>query len=250
MDAKVLNMNSIINDSVNSEKNINKISVKKTKVKEKYVSPLARSLGEELSNAISHGVGTLLAIAGTVIMIVFASINHKGPLAITGVSIFGGSLILLYLASCLYHALIFTRASKVFQKFDHCMIFLLITGTYAPICLSIIGGWVGWTVLGINAACCITGIALNGVSIKKFDRVSQILYIIMGWSIVMFAYKAIKAIPPTGLLLLFIGGVLYTAGTIFYRKKNVKYFHFVWHLFVILGSIPHFITVLYFICIK
>jgi len=240
MDSRALNVNSVIYKENKS----------KTKKEKPIQAPLGRSLGEELSNAISHGVATLLSIAGTVLMIVFASINHKGALAITGVSIFGGSLILLYLASCLYHSLIFTKAGRVFQKFDHCMIFLLITGTYTPICLSLIGGWVGWTVWGINAACCILGVTLNGISIKKFDKISQILYIIMGWSIVVASYSAIKAIPFAGLMLILAGGIFYTLGTFFYRKKNVKYAHFVWHLFVMLGSIPHFIMIFYYICIR
>ncbi len=229
MDAKTMKINTI---------NTNPININNFKL----------SLGEEIGNAITHGIGAALGIAATVLMIVAASVNHKGALAITGVSIFGASLILLYLASCLYHSLINTKARNVFQKLDHCMIFFLITGTYTPICLSMIGGWVGWTVWGINAACSVTGIALNGVSIKKFNKISQILYIIMGWSIVVAAYSAIKAIPLPGLLLILLGGVIYTIGTIFYRKKGVKNMHFIWHIFVLLGSIPHFAMIYYYIC--
>ncbi|MBO4346925.1 MAG: hemolysin III family protein [Lachnospiraceae bacterium] len=205
-------------------------------------------IGEEIGNAITHGVGAALSIAATVIMIVSASVNHKGPLAITGVSIYGASMILLYLTSCLYHALILTKARNVFQRLDHCMIFFLITGTYTPIVLSVIGGWVGWTVWGINVACSVLGITLNAISIKKFNKVSQILYIIMGWSIVIFAYTTIKAIPIPGLLLLLLGGITYTVGTIFYRKKGAKYTHFIWHIFVMLGSVPFFFVVYNLIC--
>lgn len=210
----------------------------------------SQSLGEEISNAISHGVGAALFIAGTVIMIVQAAINGKGAMAITSVSIFGASLILLYLTSTLYHSLTNYKAKKVFRKLDHCMIFLLITGTYTPVCLSLIGGWVGWTVWGINMACTVIGVTLNSISVRKFDKVSQILYIIMGWSIIMASYSAFKVIPGPGLLLVLLGGILYTIGTIFYRKKNLKYAHFVWHLFVILGSLPHFAMILYYVCIK
>lgn len=209
----------------------------------------SQSVKEEISNAISHGLGAAIFIAGTVIMIVQAAINGKGALAITGVSIFGASLIMLYLTSCLYHSLTNYTAKKVFRKLDHCMIFILITGTYTPICLSVIGGWVGWTVWGINVACAVTGVTLNAISVRKFDKISQILYIIMGWSILMASYPTIKAIPVTGLLLLLAGGIFYTMGTYFYRKKDLKFAHFVWHLFVILGSLPHFAMVLYYVCI-
>ncbi|MCR5848735.1 MAG: hemolysin III family protein [Lachnospiraceae bacterium] len=209
----------------------------------------SQSFKEELSNAISHGIGAALFIAGTVIMIVQAALKHKGALAITGVSIFGASLILLYLTSCLYHSLTNFKAKKVFRKLDHCMIFVLITGTYTPVCLSVIGGWVGWTVWGINVACSVLGITLNAISIKKFDRISQILYIIMGWSILMASFTFFKCMPVPGIILAVLGGVFYTFGTFFYRKKGVKFTHFVWHLFVILGSIPHFAMILYYVCI-
>ena len=208
-----------------------------------------QSLPEEISNAISHGIGAALFIAGTVIMIVEAALKGKGAMAITSVSIFGASLILLYLTSCLYHSLTNISAKKVFRKLDHCMIFILITGTYTPVCLSMIGGWIGWTVWGINMACTVLGVTLNAISVRKFDKISQILYIIMGWSIIMASYSAIKVIPLPGLILVLLGGIFYTLGTIFYRKKNLKFSHFVWHLFVILGSLPHFAMVLYYVCI-
>ena len=183
----------------------------------------SQSVKEEISNAISHGIAAALFIFGTVIMIVEASIRHKGAMAITGVSIFGASLILLYLTSCLYHSLTNYNAKRVFRKLDHCMIFILITGTYTPICLSIIRGWAGWTVWGINVACCVLGVTLNAISVRKFDRISQILYIIMGWSAIIFLYSMIKTIPLFGLALVVLGGIIYTIGTFFYRKKNLKF---------------------------
>ena len=210
----------------------------------------SQSLKEEISNAISHGIAAALFIFGTVIMIVEASVRHKGAMAITGVSIFGGSLILLYLTSCLYHSLTNYNVKRVFRKLDHCMIFILITGTYTPICLSIIRGWAGWTVWGINVACCVLGVTLNAISVRKFDKISQILYIIMGWSAIIFLYSMIKTIPPLGLVLVILGGIIYTIGTYFYRKKDVKFSHFIWHLFAFLGSIPHFAMVLYYVCLK
>lgn len=209
----------------------------------------SQSVQEEISNAISHGIAAALCILGTVIMIVEASVRHKGALAITGVSIFGASLILLYLTSCLYHSLTNYNAKRVFRKLDHCMIFILITGTYTPICFSIINGWQGWTLWGINLACCVLGVTLNAISVRKFDKISQILYIIMGWSALIFFYSMVKSIPIPGLILVILGGVIYTLGTFFYRKKDVRFAHFVWHLFVMLGSAPFYAMVLYYVCI-
>lgn len=209
----------------------------------------SQSVKEEISNAISHGAGAALFAAGTAIMIIYAALNSKGAMAITSVSIFGASLILLYLTSCLYHSLTNFKAKSVFRKLDHCMIYILITGTYTPVCLSLIGGWVGWTVWGINVACTVLGVTLNAISVHKFDKISQVLYIIMGWSILMASYSMIKIIPVPGLILALAGGIFYTLGTFFYRKKSVRFAHFVWHLFVILGSLPHFAMIFYYVCL-
>ncbi len=208
-----------------------------------------QSLGEEISNAISHGLGAVLSVVGTIMMIVQACINHKPAITIVSVSIFGASLILLYLTSCLYHSLKVNRGKKVFQILDHCMIFVLIVGTYTPICLSIISGWVGWTVWGINMGCTVLGITFNAIDLKRWHKASLVLYIIMGWSIVIATGVVIRVIPWQGLVLLLIGGLFYTAGVIFYRATKPKYMHFIWHLFVLAGSIPHFIFI-YMTCCK
>lgn len=207
-----------------------------------------QTLGEEIANAISHGITALASVGALVIMIVCAVINNKSPLTIVSVTIFGSSLVLLYLTSCLYHALGCNKAKAVFQILDHCMIYVLITGTYTPLCLSLIGGWIGWTVWGVNVACSIIGITLNAISLEKFDKISQVLYIVMGWSIVSISGVAFKVIPLQGLFLILLGGIFYTTGTIFYRMKNHKYSHFIWHLFVTLGSIPHFFLILLYCC--
>lgn len=209
-----------------------------------------QSLGEEISNAISHGIGAALSIAGTVLMIVHAALNQKGSMAITGVSIYGASLILLYLTSCLYHALAKNKGKKVFQILDHCMIFVLILGTYTPICISLIGGVTGWTILGINIACAAVGIPLNAVNLKKWHKLSLVLYVIMGWSIVLGGRTVFQIIPLFGWALLLLGGILYTLGIIFYALKNPRYMHFIWHLFVLGGSVPMFFFVFQYICLK
>ncbi len=208
-----------------------------------------QSLGEEISNAISHGVGALFSIAGTVLMIVYACINNKSALTITGVSIYGGALICLYLTSCIYHALGFNKGKKVFQILDHCMIFVLIAGTYTPICLSIIGGVTGWTILGLNLLCAAVGIPLNAINMKKWSKLSLILYVIMGWSIVFGGIKVFQIIPLYGWILLLLGGIFYTVGIIFFKAKNPRYMHFIWHLFVLAGSIPQFAFVFYHLCL-
>ena len=139
-----------------------------------------QSIGEEVLNAISHGIGAVMAVIGTVLLVLRA--KEEGDLLnIISVAIFGGSMILLYLISCLYHALPRSKGKQVFQILDHCSIFLLILGTYTPICLITVGGTFGLTIFGINLACGIVGIVLNAVSLKRWKKVSLVLYIVMGW---------------------------------------------------------------------
>ncbi len=208
----------------------------------------SQSLKEEISNAISHGIGAVLFIAATVLMIVFAAKGQKGATAIVSVSVFGGSLILLYLTSCLYHSLT-GKGKRVFKILDHNMIYVLILGTYTPICLTLIKEPLGIVILCIDAACSIVGIVLNSIDLKRFDKVSQILYIILGYSIVLGAFSVVKNIPKNGIFLILLGGLFYTAGTYFYRKKDTGFSHFIWHLFVLMGSIPHLIMVFLYVCI-
>lgn len=207
-----------------------------------------QSVKEEIANAISHGIGAIIFIAATVLMIVFAAKGQKGATSVVSVSVFGGSLILLYLTSCLYHALT-GKGKRVFRILDHNMIYVLILGTYTPICLSLIKGPVGIIILSIDAVCSIIGIVLNSIDLKRFDKISQILYIILGYSIFMGAFSAIKNIPKNGIFLILLGGLFYTAGTFFYRKKDTGFAHFIWHLFVLMGSIPHLIMIFYYVCI-
>lgn len=208
-----------------------------------------QTLGEEISNAISHGLGAALSIAGCAVMIISAVLNHKSPLTIVGVSIFGASLILLYLTSCLYHSLAHNKGKKVFQILDHCMIFILITGTYTPICFSLIEGAVGWTVWGFNMVCMIVGIIFNAINLARWHKLSLVLYVVMGWSIVMTGWKIFSLIPLEGLAIVLLGGIFYTVGIVFYRAKNPRYMHFIWHLFVLAGSLCHYFFVLNYCCL-
>lgn len=208
-----------------------------------------QTLGEEISNAISHGLGAALSIAGCAVMIISAILNHKSPLTIVGVSIFGASLILLYLTSCLYHSLAHNKGKKVFQILDHCMIFILITGTYTPICFSLLEGAVGWIVWGFNMVCMIVGIIFNAINLARWHKLSLVLYVVMGWSIVMTGWKIFSLIPLEGLAIVLLGGIFYTVGIVFYRAKNPRYMHFIWHLFVLAGSLCHYFFVLNYCCL-
>ncbi len=201
------------------------------------------STREEIANAITHGIGTGLAIAAMVVLIVFAAI--KGNVwHIVSFSIYGSTLVLLYFASTLYHSLTNQRAKGVFHKFDHISIYLLIAGTYTPFCLTALRGWIGWTVLGVVWSCAILGTVLKSISVGKRVMMSTILYILMGWVILIAIKRLYNSMPYNGFLLLVAGGVSYTLGTIFFIRDKVKYNHSVWHLFVLGGSVLHFFSVL------
>ena len=206
----------------------------------------SQSLGEEIANAVSHGVGSLLAIAACAIIIVRAAFKSTA-IGVVSASIYGASLILLYTFSSLYHSLTNPKAKKVFRVFDHCSIFFLILGTYTPICLAMIKGPVGWTLFGINTFCTVVGIVFNSINLNRFSKASLVLYILMGWSVIFSIKDVIAITPPGGMVFLVIGGLLYTIGIIFYKLKSVKYMHFVWHLFVLGGSIVHYFFVLFYV---
>lgn len=212
--------------------------------KEKNPPAPSYTVGEEIANAVTHGTGALLAVAGTVILILRSG---GDPWKIVGCSVYGFSMILLFTMSCLYHAISAPRGKKVMRVFDHTSIFLLIAGTYTPITLVTLRGAVGWTLFGVVWAACILGIVLNAVSIERFRKFSMWCYIAAGWSVVIAAYPVIKAVPPGGLLLLLAGGVAYTVGVLFYRKKSVKYFHTVWHMFVLAGAALHYFAVCFYV---
>lgn len=203
-----------------------------------------QSLGEEIANAVSHGIGALFAIVGTVLLIILGVV-HSDIAAIISGAFYGFSLITLYTSSTLYHSLTHPKAKKVFQILDHCNIYILITGTYAPISVLMIGGRLGYGLLSANLICGILGIALNAVNMKKYKAFSMVLYILMGWMCIFIAKPLINAIPSNLLWLLLSGGISYTLGIIFYGLKKPKYMHFIWHLFVLAGSILQYLFILY-----
>jgi hemolysin III len=201
------------------------------------------SVKEEIANAITHGIGAVLAIAALVVLVVLAAI-HGSVWHIVSFAVFGTTLVLLYFASTLYHSLTHKKAKGVFHKFDHIAIYLLIAGTYTPFCLTVLRGWIGWTVLGVVWVCAILGTVLKAISVGTRVKLSTILYILMGWVILVAIKPLYEAMPLEGFYLLIAGGVSYTLGTFFFIRNHVKYNHSVWHLFVLGGSVLHFFSVL------
>ena len=204
-----------------------------------------QSTGEEIGNAVTHGVGALLAAAGTAVMIVRACLTSDA-IGVVSASIYGFSMIFLYTMSCLYHALTNLRAKKVFQVFDHCSIFLLIVGSYTPICLSLLRGAWGWALWGANLGLGVLGIVFNAINVKKYHRASLVLYLLMGWSVVIAAVPLLPKLTLPGLLLLVGGGLCYSFGVPFYKAERPRYMHFIWHLFVLAGSVLHYFFILYY----
>ena len=200
------------------------------------------TIGEEIANSITHGLGALLAIAACVILIVSTSIKG-GALRIVSSCIYGVSIIVMFTMSTLYHALTNEKAKSVFRVFDHTSIFLLIAGTYTPVALITLRGKLGWTIFGIVWAIAIIGIVLNSINIEKFKRFSMILYIAMGWCVLFVLPKLIQCLDIRGLIFLLIGGLLYTIGLIFYKLKKIHYMHSIWHVFVLAGAIMHYFCI-------
>jgi len=201
------------------------------------------SLGEEIFNSVSHGTGGLLSIAGTAVLIVFAAI-YSNAWGVVSSALYGASLIILYTMSTLYHAITNPKAKAFFRIMDHNTIFFLIAGTYTPITLVPLRGALGWTILGIVWGAAALGIVLNSINLEKFRKPSLVCYIAMGWVIIIALKPMLEKINSVSLWFLLIGGLFYMVGIIFYVKKDKKYFHSIWHLFTVAGSVFHWFSVL------
>lgn len=204
-----------------------------------------QSMGEEIANAISHGIGALLAIAGTVIAIVYACL-HGDARSIVSASLYGFGLIVLYMASTLYHSITNLKAKRVFRVLDHCSIYILIFCSYVPISLSLMRGTSGWVLFGINAAITVIGLTLTAINMQKFHKIAMVLYVLMGWSIIFLGFPTLAALPKPAIGLLVSGGLCYTVGIIFFLMKKPKYMHSVWHMFVLAGSVLHYFAFLFY----
>jgi hemolysin III len=201
----------------------------------------AQSRGEEIANSVSHGVGFVLALVAAPVLVMSAT--RHGAAAIVGASVFAASLALLYLASTLYHALPDSRAKRVFRVLDHVAIFLLIAGTYTPFTLGVLRGPWGWSLFGVIWGLAVLGIVLKSTLGPRHAKLSTLVYLAMGWLIVIAARPLVLHMPGTGLTWLLAGGLAYTGGVVFYAARRVPYAHFLWHLAVLGGTVCHFVAV-------
>jgi hemolysin III len=205
-----------------------------------------QSQGEEFANSVSHGIGLIAAIVGAPVLIVHA-MEHGDAQFIVGASIFSVTTILLYLASTLYHMLPISNIKRVFNVIDHSAIFLLIAGTYTPFTLGILQGAWGWSLFGV-----VWGLAIIGIILKAFNKVSHPvisngLYLLMGWIVLIAIEPLLVKMPTAGLLYLLAGGLFYTAGIIFYMTDSrLRYGHLIWHVFVLVGTVSHYFAVLWY----
>lgn len=202
------------------------------------------TLGEEIFNSITHAIGTLLSIAALVILIVFAVIRGN-VWHVVSFSIFGSTLVLLYLSSTLYHSFTKEKVKNLFARFDHASIFLLIAGTYTPFVLTTLRGSLGWTLFGIIWGLAIAGAVIRSIYLTRFRKLMVGIYLAMGWLFIIAIVPMVRNLPASSIAFLFIGGGCYSLGVIFYAWRNLKYGHGIWHLFVLAGSIMHFFSVLY-----
>ncbi|MFN8484787.1 MAG: hemolysin III family protein [Anaerolineae bacterium] len=201
------------------------------------------TLGEEIANAISHGAGAVTSLA-VLPFLVLVAVWHSDPIQVAANAVFGAMLFLLYLASTVYHAVPQSRAKAVCQRLDHAAIYLLIAGTYTPFALGPLRGPAGYLLLAAVWTLALFGVLSKLILGAWKDRLSTVLYLLMGWLCVLMLPAIWREIPPQGLLLLFMGGVIYSAGTIFYSWDRLRYGHLIWHLFVIGGSACHVAAVL------
>lgn len=211
------------------------------------------TIGEEIASSITHGIGIIFSIVALVLMVVFAACNANAW-QVVSVSIYGATLVLLYTASTLYHAITNELAKKVLRVIDHASIYLLIAGTYTPYTLIVLRqeGAIGWVIFGIVWGITIIGIALSAILIqKKFTKLQTLIYILLGWFII-WAFPSILRIMKAndkiaGVYWLLGGGLFYTIGTIFYILKKKKFFHSIWHIFVLLGTVCQVISVMFYV---
>lgn len=200
------------------------------------------TLGEEIANSLTHGVGVALAIVGLAVLVVLAAIYGDGW-RVVSFSIYGGSLLILYSASTLYHSIQRPRAKRFLRTMDHASIYILIAGTYTPFLLVGVRGTVGYTLLTIVWLMAVLGILWKVFFLGRFEVLATIMYIFMGWMGVIAFRQMLVNIPQLGVTMLFAGGIVYTLGVIFYAWEKLPYNHAIWHLFVLGGSICHFFAV-------
>ena len=206
-----------------------------------------QSSGEEIANAISHGITTLCAIGGFVVLLIFGAKSEKNW-SLFSALFYGLSLVSLYTFSTLYHSLTHATSKRVFNILDHCGIFLLIAGTYTPVLLLSVGGVTGWVFFGIQWGLAVIGILLKVFFTGRFNILSTIIYVVMGW-VIVFKIDAVKAaLPDQAFWLLVAGGIAYTIGIVFYIiDTRLRFSHFIWHLFVMAGTVLHYLMLVLYV---
>jgi hemolysin III len=208
------------------------------------VNKRAQSRDEEIANSISHGLALVAALVAAPLLVLHAMRQGDAGF-VAGASVFAATMVLLYLASTLYHALPIGRAKRVFRVIEHLAIFLLIAGTYTPFTLGVLRGAWGWTLLGLVWALAVAGVVLKALNRMSHPMLSTGLYLLMGWLIVIAAQPLTARVPVPGLLWLVAGGLAYTVGVIFFAlDSRLRYGHFIWHLFVMAGTACHYFAVL------
>jgi hemolysin III len=203
------------------------------------------SISEEIFNSVTHGIGALLSMAGLAILAI-AAINRGSSRALASYSIYGLTLVTLYLFSTLYHGIVPEKAKQKLRLMDHASIYLLIAGSYTPITLLYLKGPWGWSLFGIVWGLAIIGIVLKMIDIEKTKIASMTLYFLMGWMVVLALKPMLKSVPAGMLVMLLVGGLFYTLGIIFFAAKKIPHNHGIWHLFVLAGSICHFLGFMLF----
>lgn len=221
------------------------MSTKLSQLKEQTSTRLY-TLGEEIAHSVTHGIGAGLSIAGLTLLVVLAAL-YGNVYQIVSFSIYGATLVVLYLASTLYHSFQNPQVKRVFKVIDHASIFLLIAGTYTPFLLVGVRGMLGWTLLIVVWGLALLGMGFKALFIHRFQKISVLTYVLMGWLSVIVLKELSANIAPGGLIWLAVGGVIYTIGVIFYAMKKVRYTHTIWHIFVLGGSICHFFSVLFYL---
>ena len=223
-------------------------TMKKIRIVHRPPAPIrSYTPGEEIGNAITHGIVALAALGGISPTAIYV-FTRRDALAAVGTSIFVCSIFLMFLASSLYHATSSgTKQKQIMQILDHIFIYVAIAGTYTPICLSVIGGWQGIVVVAIQWAMVLFGVLYKSLVKKRIPSLSLTIYLVMGWSVVFVLPLFIRNATLGMQMLLLGGGVFYSAGTFFYKKKEKRFFHMIWHLFVVFGAVCHFLAILLFL---
>lgn len=203
-------------------------------------------VGEEIANSITHGVGASLSVAGLAVLVAFAALRGTAW-HIVGAAVFGATMVIMYTASTIYHAIPHLRAKKVLRILDHSAIYLLIAGTYTPFTLANLRGAWGWSLFGVVWGLALAGIVFKALALNRLRILSVVFYLAMGWLVVVAAKPLARTVEPGGVTLLILGGLAYSFGIVFFAWRRLPFSHAIWHLFVLTGTTLHFFAVLFYV---